>query len=186
MRVTSSLASSGSRPLTGARPLGLKLLALAPRECQPRSSRRCSPKVKPLRADFRRPAMPPDLQAPGAGLARTAWDGAGEGGQMKFVGKVWKLLVGIKDGLVLIFMLIFFALVYGAMTARPTLGAGDKGALLIALDGPVVEQPAQATAAQVLGGSGGPREYRVRDLVHALDAAAHDDRVKAVALDLDI
>ncbi len=42
---------------------------------------------------------------------------------MKFAGKVWKLLVGIKDGLVLLFMLLFFALLYAAMTARPPLVA---------------------------------------------------------------
>ena len=29
---------------------------------------------------------------------------------MSFAGKVWRLLVGIKDGMVLIFMLMFFAL----------------------------------------------------------------------------
>ncbi|MGA9581055.1 MAG: signal peptide peptidase SppA [Allosphingosinicella sp.] len=104
---------------------------------------------------------------------------------MKFAGKVWKLLVGIKDGLVLLFMLLFFALLYAAMTARPTLGAGDRGALLIQLDGPIVEQPAQPTASEVFSG-GGPREYRLRDVVHSLRAAAEDDRVKAVALDLDI
>src|SRR5687768_5882946 len=104
---------------------------------------------------------------------------------MKFAGKVWKLLVGIKDGLVLLFMLLFFALLYAAMTARPTLGAGDRGALLLKLDGPIVEQPAQATASEVLSG-GGPREYRLRDVVHSLEVAAKDDRVKAVALDLDI
>jgi protease IV len=104
---------------------------------------------------------------------------------MKFAGKVWKLLVGIKDGLVLLFMLLFFALLYAAMTARPTLGAGDRGALLLQLDGPIVEQPAQATASEVLSG-GGPREYRLRDVVHSLQVAATDDRVKAVALDLDI
>ena len=28
---------------------------------------------------------------------------------MTFAGKVWKLLVGVKDGLVLLFMLLFFA-----------------------------------------------------------------------------
>jgi len=33
---------------------------------------------------------------------------------------------------------------------------------------------------------GGPREYRLRDVVHSLQVAATDDRVKAVALDLDI
>lgn len=104
---------------------------------------------------------------------------------MKFAGKVWKLLVGIKDGLVLLFMLLFFALLYAAMTARPTLGAGDRGALLLRLDGPIVEQPAQTTASEVFSG-GGPREYRLRDVVHSLETAATDDRVKAVALDLDI
>ncbi|HET9637719.1 MAG TPA: signal peptide peptidase SppA [Allosphingosinicella sp.] len=104
---------------------------------------------------------------------------------MRFAGKVWKLLVGIKDGLVLLFMLLFFALLYAAMTARPTLGAGDRGALLLRLDGPIVEQPAQATASEVFSG-GGPREYRLRDVVHSLQTAATDDRVKAVALDLDI
>jgi protease-4 len=104
---------------------------------------------------------------------------------MKFAGKVWKLLVGIKDGLVLLFMMLFFALLYAAMTARPTLGAGDRGALLLQLDGPIVEQPAQATASEVFSG-GGPREYRLRDVVHSLQTAARDDRVKAVALDLDI
>jgi protease IV len=104
---------------------------------------------------------------------------------MKFAGKVWKLLVGVKDGLVLLFMLLFFALLYAAMMARPTLGAGDRGALLLDLDGPIVEQPAQATASELLSG-GGPRQYRLRDVVHGLEAAATDDRVKAVALDLDI
>jgi protease-4 len=108
-----------------------------------------------------------------------------ENGKMKFAGKVWKLLVGIKDGLVLLFMLLFFALLYAAMTARPTLGAGDRGALLLQLDGPIVEQPAQATASEVFSG-GGPREYRLRDVVRSLETAAADDRVKAVALDLDI
>jgi protease-4 len=104
---------------------------------------------------------------------------------MKFAGKVWKLLVGIKDGLVLLFMMLFFALLYAAMSARPTLGAGEHGALLLDLDGPIVEQPAQATASEVFSG-GGPREFRLRDIVHALETAADDDRVKAVALDLDI
>jgi protease-4 len=104
---------------------------------------------------------------------------------MRFAGKVWKLLVGIKDGLVLLFMLLFFGLLYAAMTARPTLGSGDRGALLLRLDGPIVEQPTQATASEVFSG-GGPREYRLRDIVHSLRTAAEDDRVKAVALDLDI
>ncbi|HEY0112797.1 MAG TPA: signal peptide peptidase SppA [Allosphingosinicella sp.] len=104
---------------------------------------------------------------------------------MKFVGKVWKLLVGIKDGLVLLLMLLFFGMIYAAMTARPTIGAGEKGALLLALRGPIVEQPAVASPADVLGG-GVAREYRLRDVVHSLRKAKGDARVQAVALDLDI
>jgi protease-4 len=33
---------------------------------------------------------------------------------------------------------------------------------------------------------GGPREYRLRDVVRSIEAAAADDRVEAIALDLDI
>jgi protease-4 len=36
---------------------------------------------------------------------------------MRFVGKVWRLLVGIKDGLVLLFLLLFFGLLYAALSA---------------------------------------------------------------------
>ncbi|PSJ36906.1 signal peptide peptidase SppA [Allosphingosinicella deserti] len=105
---------------------------------------------------------------------------------MRFVGKVWKLLVGIKDGLVLLFMLLFFGLLYAAMSSRPTIGAGEKGALVLDVSGPIVEQPAQASPSEVLSGTAGSREYRLRDIVHGLRQAAGDDRVQTVVLDLDI
>jgi protease-4 len=105
---------------------------------------------------------------------------------MKFAGKVWKLLVGIKDGLVLLVMLIFFAMLYGLMSARPTIGSAEKGALLLAIDGPIVEQPTQPTPSQLIGGSSGGHRFRLRDMVQALRAAAKDDRVQVVVLDLDI
>ena len=34
---------------------------------------------------------------------------------MRFVKAIWKLLVGIKDALVLLFMLMFFGLLYAAL-----------------------------------------------------------------------
>lgn len=104
---------------------------------------------------------------------------------MKFAGKVWKLLVGVKDGLVLLFMLLFFALIWAAMSAKPTIGTGDQGALILNLSGPIVEQPAEASPADALTGSVS-REYRLRDVVHALRKAAEDDRIKTVVLDLDV
>ncbi|TFI58793.1 signal peptide peptidase SppA [Sphingomonas parva] len=104
---------------------------------------------------------------------------------MKFAGKVWRLLVGIKDGLVLLLMILFFAMLFAAMSARPTIGSGEKGALVLDLSGPIVEQPAQASATDVLSG-GVAKEYRLRDIVHGLEKAAGDARIQAVVLDLDI
>lgn len=104
---------------------------------------------------------------------------------MVFARKVWKLLVGIKDGLALLFLLLFFVALYGAMSARPNAGAVREGALLLRLNGSVVEEPAEIDPIAVLMAREAPaREYRARDLVHALRTAAKDDRIKAVVLDL--
>ncbi|HEY6661363.1 MAG TPA: signal peptide peptidase SppA [Sphingomicrobium sp.] len=101
---------------------------------------------------------------------------------MKFVRAIWKLLVGIKDALVLIFMLLFFGFLYAALSARPA--PVKDGVLTLALKGSVVEQPARLEFPDIAGGNR-VREYRLRELVAALDQAKDDDRVKAVALDLD-
>ena len=102
---------------------------------------------------------------------------------MRFARAIWKLLVGVKDALVLIFMLMFFGLLYAGLSAKPTpLG---EGVLALDLNGSVVEQPSKADVSEVLAGGSPAREYRLRDLLAALDNARTDDRVKAVALDLD-
>jgi protease-4 len=101
---------------------------------------------------------------------------------MKFVRAVWKLLVGIKDALVLLLMLLFFGMLYTALSARPA--PVGEGVLDLALKGSVVEQPERLEWADVAGGSR-VRQFRLRDLVATLDAARDDSRVKAVALDLD-
>lgn len=105
---------------------------------------------------------------------------------MHFAGKVWRLLVGIKDGLVLLFMLLFFGLIFAILTARPSPAQVREGALLLELDGVIVEErtPIDPLAA-LLAGSAPVGEYQARDLVRALDAAATDDRINAVVLDLD-
>ncbi len=104
---------------------------------------------------------------------------------MIFARKVWHLLIGIKDGLVLLFMLLFFAALYAALTSRPSAGLVRDGALLIKLDGVVVEEPATIDPLAMLTERTAPtREYRVRDLVRALRAAATDKRITAVVLDL--
>ena len=101
---------------------------------------------------------------------------------MKFVHAIWKLLVGIKDGLVLLLLVLFFAGLYGALSARPA--AVKDGVLDLNLNGSVVEQPARREWADIAGSSSA-QQYRLRDLVASLDKAKDDSRVKAVALDLD-
>src|SRR3954452_18628433 len=101
---------------------------------------------------------------------------------MKFVRAIWKLLVGIKDALVLIVMLLFFGMLYTGLSARPA--AVKDGVLDLNLNGSVVEQPARAEWSDLAGGSR-VQQYSLRDLVAALGKARDEDRVKAVALDLD-
>ncbi|WP_114520652.1 signal peptide peptidase SppA [Altererythrobacter sp. ZODW24] len=105
---------------------------------------------------------------------------------MAFAGKVWRLLVGIKDGLSLVFLLLFFSLLYAVLTARPSPAQIREGALLLELNGSVVEEKSQIDPiAALLSGTLPAGEFQVRDLVHALDTAATDDRIKAVVLDLN-
>jgi len=104
---------------------------------------------------------------------------------MKLVRGAWKLLVGIKDALVLAAMLLFFALLFAALNARSRPGAIKDGALLLALDGPIVEQPEEIQPTALLSGQQIGKQYRLRDLLRAIDSAAQDDRVKAIVLDLD-
>src|SRR5260221_7981566 len=100
---------------------------------------------------------------------------------MKFVGAIWNLLVGIKDALVLLLLIIFFTGLYGALSARPA--PVKDGVLDLELNGSLAEQPARRNWSDV---AGSPRvdQCRLRDLVAALDKARDDGRVKAVALDL--
>ena len=105
---------------------------------------------------------------------------------MKLLGGAWKVLVGVKDALVLLLLLLFFAALYAALSARPVTKAVGEGALLLDLKGSIVEQPAETRAFAALTANGPQmREFRLRDVVRSLDAAATDDRVKAVVLDLD-
>lgn len=104
---------------------------------------------------------------------------------MSFVGKVWKILVGIKDGLVLLFMLLFFIGLFAVLSARPNPGQVRDGALLIELGGVVVEEKSALDPIEaLLSGTAPIEEYRARDLVRALDAAATDTRIKTVVIDM--
>ncbi len=104
---------------------------------------------------------------------------------MKFAGRVWRLLVGLKDGLVLVFMLLFFTALFAVLTARPSPAQVREGALLLELDGIIVEERTEIDPIAALLSQTAPTgEFEARELVRAIDAAAADDRIEAVVLDL--
>ena len=104
---------------------------------------------------------------------------------MNLVKGAWKILVGIKDALVLVFMLLFFSLLFMALSAKPNGTVIRDGALVVRLDGQVVEQPEEKDPFAGFNGGEVMDQHRMRDVVRALDASIKDDRVKVVVLDLD-
>ena len=108
------------------------------------------------------------------------------GGRTSFPRKVWNLLVAIKDALALIFLLLFFAILFGVLAGRPNAALPvSQGALVIDFDGIVTEQPSDVDPLAALSGSNQLKEIRTRDVVQALETAATDKRVTSVVLDFD-
>jgi protease-4 len=98
---------------------------------------------------------------------------------------IWAGLDGLRKILHLLLLLLIFGLI-GALFSRPIPFVPDKAALVIAPQGPLVEQftgdPVERAIAETL--RQGPIETRVRDLVDAIEAARDDKRIVALYLDL--
>jgi len=92
---------------------------------------------------------------------------------MRFVKAIWKLLVGIKDALVLLFMLMFFGLLYAALSARPE--AVGEGVLAMDLDGVLVEQAERPDPVSALAGTGNvTREFELGRDGHEADISGRE------------
>ncbi|HEX7873602.1 MAG TPA: signal peptide peptidase SppA [Sphingobium sp.] len=103
---------------------------------------------------------------------------------MGFIKSAWRVLMVVKDALVLLFLIGFFALLYAAISAvRPT-PAPTRGALYISLDGTVSEQPSEQDPLALVGETRSVQEYRLRDVVHAIETASTDAGIKAIVIDL--
>jgi protease-4 len=110
----------------------------------------------------------------------------GQVNSMTLVRGLWKLLVGVKDALVLLAMLIFFSLLFVALSVKPNNVVPTSGALVVDLSGSLVEQPADADPLSLISGNSGvAREHRLRDVERSLETAATSNSVKAIVLDLD-
>lgn len=98
---------------------------------------------------------------------------------------LWRFLVGVKDALALLFLLLFFVGLWGLLAFRaPAVKVPEGSALVVALEGTLVDQ---ATPVSALAAFDGVRlaEAEARDVIRAIDLATKDARIKALVLDLD-
>lgn len=102
--------------------------------------------------------------------------------------KAWWLLDGTRRALMnllVLTLLVVFVVAWLSHTPRP-LPSGTT--LVLKLDGQLVEQysgsPREQLAAQARGSSL-PHQTRLRDVLAALDAAARDDKIATLLLDVD-
>ncbi len=98
---------------------------------------------------------------------------------------IWVGLDGLRKILHLLLLLLIFGVI-GALFSRPIPLVPDRAALVIAPQGPLVEQfsgdPLERAINEVL--RQGPTETRLRDVVDAIDAARDDERISSLYLDL--
>ena len=98
---------------------------------------------------------------------------------------IWSGLDGLRKVLHLVLLLVLLAVLWGTFS-RPIPLVPDKAALVIDPQGPLVEQltgdPVERALAQALRSQ--PTETLLRDVVDAIEAAADDDRISVLYLDL--
>lgn len=98
----------------------------------------------------------------------------------------WKIIVALKDLLVLLLLLLFFGALFAILNATPNPGIVRDGALLLTLDGVVSEQPAEIDPITALTSGVAPMgEIRQRDIIRSLKLAENDKRIKVVVVDMD-
>jgi len=105
---------------------------------------------------------------------------------MNFARGTWRFLVGVKDLLVLLLLLLFFAGLWGVLGNRATVSVPDGAALVLDINGVIVDQAAEDDPLQLALGASGRSEVQARDIIRAIDLAAEDTRIKSLVLDLDL
>jgi protease-4 len=105
---------------------------------------------------------------------------------MQFLKSVWGFLVGVKDALVLLFMLLLFGALWAGISMQAPIAAVPDGAALnIELEGLLVDQATEPTPLALLGGEEFVPEIETMMLVKAIDRAAEDPAINRITLDLD-
>jgi protease-4 len=103
-----------------------------------------------------------------------------------FFSGLWRALDGLRKALHLIVLLVIFGIIIGILRGSVPLVPG-KTALVVAPEGPLVEQLAGDPRQRALNEAVGARREQTLlwDLTESIRAAAGDKRIQVLALDLD-
>jgi protease-4 len=106
---------------------------------------------------------------------------------VRFLAAIWRGLDGLRKALHLLVLLLLFGLVLLGLVGG-SVAVPETAALVIDPQGELVEQLTGDPLDRLLGElqGDGVREVLVQDLVDSLEAAADDERIKAVVLRLDL
>ena len=106
---------------------------------------------------------------------------------MRFFRGLWRVLVGVKDGLALILLLLVFVGLWGATRGNSPTVVPSGSALVLNLEGALVDQSSERGLGVLLSGGDAPvPQIRVRDVIEAIHRATVDDNIKSIVLDLDL
>ena len=101
--------------------------------------------------------------------------------------KAWWLLDGTRRALMNLFVLLLLIVVVTALLTRGPRPLAERTTLVLKIDGNLVEQYSGSAREQLMAKAQGTslaRQTRLRDVLAALEHAAHDDRISTVLLDV--
>ncbi len=99
---------------------------------------------------------------------------------------IWRGLITLKDGLALLALLLFFGGLFFLLSSSSDPDDKRGGALLVSLDGVVVEQPEDVDPLSLIQGDvPNFSQYRAADVVRSIRLAAAEKRMKVIVLNLD-
>ncbi len=106
---------------------------------------------------------------------------------MRFLRGLWRVLVGVKDGLALILLLLVFVGLWGATRGSAPTTVPSGSALVLDLNGTLVDQASERGFTELVSGGNDPApQIRVRDVIEAVHRATVDGNIKSIVLDLDL
>lgn len=105
---------------------------------------------------------------------------------MTFLKSAWAFVVGVKDALVLLAMLLLFAALWAAFSpSSAAIKVPHNAALNIELDGVLVDQASEPSPLSLITSDEIIPETETARLVKIIDMAAEDPAIKMITLDLN-